>query len=228
MNNGDETSNGTELKAPYSPWDAFKKVMDKISMRSGKAPISIETLEQWGISRPVAYKVLPALKFLRIVDRRGLPTEYYSVFSLRDQTKREPKIHEILKNGYSKLLDTYADAFSFSDTQLSDAIGEVYGTSGNTRNAAVAFLRGMLLLAGFAPSSPSKTRVSRPQRQTNVQRTATGRTAKNPRATHEGSLRAVGSSIQITVSVGANATEGDLVELLRRIKNAEAKIDDEG
>jgi hypothetical protein len=222
MNNEESKNSETlELRAPYPSWDAFWVAYDKVRNR-GATTIDVGVLEKWGLSKANARKVLPALKFLGIVDKDGNPLPLWSELAVKDEERYKRAVEGMLRSAYSKLLEAYSDAFSETDARLSDAIGDVYETSASTRPAVVNFLRRMLAEAGLV-TAPAATRGESAESTgaRTTQRVARGTRANAPVRVAPAIRESNGGlNVQVHVNVAPDISEDELVAFFRRLDRA--------
>ncbi len=214
-----------ELRAPYPSWDAFSIAYDKVRTRGGTV-VDHGVLEKWGISKPSARKVLPALKFLGIIDQNGNPQPLWAELAVKDEQRYQKAVGDMLRNAYRKLLAAYQDAFSESDDRLSDAIGDVYDTSASTRPAAVNFLRRMLAAAGLAslPAAPQNGQAkSVAPRTTQAPAQRTTRAAAQPQTAQERRDGGHVLNVHVHVNVSPGVSEDELVDFFRKVNGAKKR-----
>lgn len=204
-----------DLHAPYPSWDAFAVALEVMKRRS---PTSIDsrTLGEWGLSKPNAQKVLPALRFLGIVGHDGHPKPLWTELAAKDPERYKKAVEGMARQAYSKLLEAYPEAFSETDERLSDAIGDVYKTSASTRGASVKFLKRLLVEAGLREAE--KTSENRQLRRSTapgprkISRPATKASAV-PRPSLENPAQLVHVHLHITPEI----SEPELAMLLRKV-----------
>lgn len=208
------TEQRLELHAPYPSWDSFSVVLGVIKRRS-PAPVDSRTLEEWGLSKPNAQKVLPALRFLGIVGQDGSPKPLWTELAAKDTERYRKAVEGMIRQAYGKLLDAYPDAFSETDERLSDAIGDVYKTSASTRTASVKFLKRLFVEAGL---QEAEKKSENGHRRSNVSESrkrgyVAGKAPSTPGPSPEGSPHPIHLHLHITPEI----SEPELASLLRKV-----------
>lgn len=222
--NGSENHEIQELRAPYSSWDTFYDVFQRIRKR---APTTVDraVLKGWGVSDANARKTLPALKFLKIVNGAGNPLPLWNDLTARDEETYRKTVDSMVQQAYKKLLDAYPGAFDETDEKLSDLIGEIYKTSASTRPAALMFLRKVLAEAGAQPIVPV---VQAPARSTTRQSGERhSRTSARPAVDERHYVTGNALNIHIHVNVEAGISEEELTNFLQRVTSAANRASEE-
>lgn len=211
----------SKLRAPYPSWPAFLSVFEKIKSRSGTI-IDAEILQKWDVSAPNARKILPALRFLGIIDQDGNPLPLWTALAVKDPTRYRKTAEDMLSQAYKKLLDAYPNVFLETDIKLSDAIGDVYDTSASTRTAAVNFLKRMLTEAGLRELRETPQR--QPERRHSLPRRAPLRPAEQHVSGGTTTIRASDAVLNVHVHVANDVSEDELVDFFRRVNRAKNRV----
>ena len=207
-----------ELHAPYPSWETFLAVLGVIKRRS---PTSVDskTLEEWGLSKPNAQKVLPALRFLGIVGQDGSANSLWTELAAKDPERYKKAVEGMIKQAYSKLFNVYPEILSESDERLSDAIGDVYKTSASTRGASVKFLKRLLVEAGLrkAEENSEKGQLRRSPVPKSVKSV---RSASNIPPAPRPSSSSSAAPLQLHLHITSEISESELTSLLRKVVGA--------
>ncbi len=215
-----QNSGPHELRAPYISMDSFSEVLQRIRKRAPTV-MDIEVLKGWGISEANARKILPALRFLGIVDGDGKPLPLWNDLTTRDDAAYRKKVGSMVHEAYKKLFDAYPEALEETDDRLSDLIGEIYGTSASTRPQAVLFLRGILREAGVE-SPPTAARPT-PRSAARVHGEKSDRAPTRPAMVEKSFSAGSVLNIHVHLNVEAGTSEAELVALLQRVTSAAQK-----
>lgn len=159
MNHREEELGGNSkgLMAPYPPVETFIKILEDKIRKRRPTPIDGALLQEWGLSKSNASKILPALKFLGIIDLKGNPTPIWDSLTVTDEIKFQRAVGNMIREAYSALLEQYPYALSESDDVLADLIAEIYKTSPSVRGPAVAFLRRLQQMSDIEGSTAGQS-----------------------------------------------------------------------
>jgi hypothetical protein len=138
-----------ETNRPYGPPSDVKTLLSRLRSRNLPSRIDAEYLRDSGLSSGTAPRTIVALKFLKLIDSAGHPTE-----SLRSiHTSTDDEYRGILA---SVLRDSYADVFAVVDPgeDTQDQVFNVFRkyTPASQRQRMVMFFLGMCREAGIAVS----------------------------------------------------------------------------
>ena len=223
MSGVEEETGNLELRAPYASWDTFGPVLERIRKRS-PTDIDAQVLQTWGLSKSSALKVLPALRFFRIIDAKGKPTQLWNRIAVQDPGAYREAIEAILSASYGKLLQAYPEAFKEPDERLADMIKEIYGGSPSTATPAVVLLKHLLSEAGLRQVSDGQVvRAPRPKLASRPKERRTEASQDKPAGSRTAQLGPNSQSsvtIHLHLTIGQNITEGELVDLLNKVTNA--------
>lgn len=224
MENSTEGNVNLELRAPYASWDTFGPVLERIRKRS-PTHLDLQVLQGWNVSKPSAQKVLPALRFLKIIGSDGRPTPLWERIAVQDEEKYHQAIDGMVGEAYKKLLDAYPGAFAETDARLGDIIGEVYGTSPSTRVAALTFLKRLLFEAGIRQATEKhEPRITRPspvgRMRAKIRQPLPTPVAAEMVHPENRRLADGGVTIHLHVNIASDITEAELTEFLGRVTKA--------
>jgi len=140
-----------KIAIPYLPWKTFISVLEAFSKF---VPDHVHPSMWPTYSGAVKSQVLATLRFLRLIEDDGAPTELLRRIAASDPSKWPPLIKESLKQSYVSLMAcdlTKATPGSF------DAEVRKYGQDGDTHRKAASFFLQAAKYAGV-PLSPLLTR----------------------------------------------------------------------
>lgn len=150
-------------KAPYAPVSALREFFER--MRSASVPNRVDRrfLQKLNVASNNEWALLSALKFLRIVDEQGAPTEAYR--ALLSTEKFQPTLAGLVRAAYADLFAAGGAGMSAEDLEN---YFRVASSPSQAKNAA-RFFRELARLAGEETAVPA---VSTPRTAAEVTTTA--------------------------------------------------------
>ncbi|GAC1400088.1 MAG: hypothetical protein NVSMB52_13710 [Chloroflexota bacterium] len=132
-------------KAPYAPISALEQFFDKIRDRATPDHLDHRYLEKLGVASNNEYALLSALKFLGVIDDRGLPSHAYRLLQSTDRF--QGTLRHLVETAYAPAFGAGVDEWSLSE-QIN--YFRVSSSPSQAKNAA-RFFRAVCRLAGILP-----------------------------------------------------------------------------
>lgn len=110
------------------------------------------------MSGGTAYSLLSALKFLKLIDDGGAPSQFFRNLVEADDAARKQLIGEMLRACYPTFFEGVIDLGQASSGQFDDHIREQFGSKGSTIDKQALFFLNAAEDAGVALSAHLKAR----------------------------------------------------------------------
>lgn len=151
-------------RAPYAPISALEQFFERIRDRGVPDRVDHNFLKKLNVASNNEYALLSALKFLEIVDDRGLPTHAYRRLQTTDSF--QGTLSHLVETAYRSVFEVGADSWSFDD--LVNYFRQASSPS-QAKNAA-RFFRAVSHLAGIGHnrSSAREERVTQAEDEPSV------------------------------------------------------------
>lgn len=130
----DNTKQGSP---PYATFSTFINFLNKL--RETGVPSRIDPSVFGNVSGSVSYSIIPALKFLKLIDENGAPSEQFINLVNADDEARGALLKTIIEKGYVSLFRPPLDLTAMTAGQFDEHIRQEYGASGSTVDKIAAF-----------------------------------------------------------------------------------------
>lgn len=220
-----EEQNHKSPKPPYVSWETFQRVLNRINRRT-PCRLDMPVLEEWEVSEATSKKVLPALRFLGLINDEGEPNKEVWNAITQSPEKYKAAMAKITRTAYGGLFERLRNVEQASLDELSDAFGEFYHVAKTSRQAVVAFFVGMaaeggIELAATAGSQPKRKQVA----ATRPQGRQPGRAGLTTAKTHRpGTPTPALAPFLVAIQVTGAETEDELEERFERVRKVYAKV----
>jgi hypothetical protein len=125
-----------QLSPPYATFGQFLGFLNKL--RETTVPSRIDP-SVFGSSSGAAYSIISALKFLKLIDESGTPSQQLVALANATDDARGPLLKPIIQNGYPSLFKSPVHLTSISAGQFDDHIRNEYGVAGSTVDKVALF-----------------------------------------------------------------------------------------
>ncbi len=146
----------SSLSPPYATYKQFINFLN--GLRETTVPSRIDRTVFGSMSGGTAYSLLSALKFLKLIDESGAPSQYFRNLVEADDTNRKRYIAEMLRASYPSFFSGQIDLSQASSGQFDDHIREQYKSKGSTIDKQALFFLNAAEDAGIALSAHLKAR----------------------------------------------------------------------
>ena len=140
-----------KVSAPYASFSSLMSFINKL--RDTAIPSRIDPSVFGNASGTISYSVIAALKYLKLIDQAGIPSQIFKELVAADDAGRKPIFRQILRTGYPSLFDGEIDLKSVTAGQFDEHLREQYEVKGSTVDKVAVFF---ISAANFAdePISP--------------------------------------------------------------------------
>jgi hypothetical protein len=145
------------VTTPYLPW---KTVDNTISGWKVVLPSRIDRSLLGSYAGTMQALLLSALKYFRLIDTSGVPTDLLRALAVADGPERQTIIAGLVRQGYPFLFQAGFDLTKATPQQLSEKF-ESTGISGETKTKAISFFTAMAKAGNIELSPFVKTRERR-------------------------------------------------------------------
>jgi hypothetical protein len=140
-----------ENYAPYAPTKSVMMPINRYRERGLNLPLTAESLEHIGVPDSMASRTLQTLKFLRLIDEAGQPTDTFERIKRASTEEYPSQLAEVIRAAYLPVF-SIVDPSQDGDVAIADAFRR-YEPS-NQREKMVALFRGFCMEAGIIQSKP--------------------------------------------------------------------------
>jgi hypothetical protein len=171
---------GRKHLPPYVSYRTFRNFIDRLQQR---LPSRIDR-SYWGdiLSGSTGTQLMAALRFLRLIDANGKPTEHLKPLVMARGEPRAQSLRDVTTRAYDFVLDSSLDIESATYAQLEEVFHNAFQITDDVSRKCVKFFIALSGDAGL-PISPFITRRTRSVRTGTSIKTSTkkgaGRTKRN-------------------------------------------------
>jgi len=134
-------------KAPYAPISSLEQFLQKVQDRTAPERVDHRYLARLGVASNNEYALLSALKFLGLVDGRGLPTHAFRLIQTTDPVRFQETLRHLVQTAYAPVVEAGADAWP-----LDELINFFrHASSPSQAKNAARFFRAVCKLSGIRP-----------------------------------------------------------------------------
>lgn len=120
--------------AAYVPWKTFRNSLDRFQQG---LPNQIDKSVFTGLAGGTQTHLLAAMKFLDLIDDKGIPTPKLRELVAADEVRRKPLLKKMLEESYPELIAL--GLRRATGDQLNERMETCYSVVGSTRQKAVRF-----------------------------------------------------------------------------------------
>ena len=162
--------------------------------------VILKVLEERGYKSVNNRTIIPALKFLGLIDQAGIPTEKWR--ALRDREQYSRVMAQLVRDAYKDLFDLYPDAWNRSDKEIHNYIGKNTDAAIRMVGAMVSVFKMLCSLADFEaePVSVEEVAANRPQTE------KLDRGTQRLSSLHSEAAGVGNVSVQLNLTLAENAT----------------------
>ncbi|MGH2447203.1 MAG: DUF5343 domain-containing protein, partial [Chloroflexota bacterium] len=130
-------------QAPYAPASSLQEFFDSIRSVPAPARVNVDFLRKLGVARGNEYPMLNALKFLSVIDERGVPSSAYPL--LQTHERFQSILRDLTMSAYEPLIALGGIALSNEDLR------HYFERTSSPPQAtkAAAFFRSLASMAGL-------------------------------------------------------------------------------
>jgi len=129
-----------ESNTQSPPYATFGSLLSLINqLRETTIPSRIDPSIFGSKSGSITYSVIAALKFLKLIDQSGVPSDTFKALVEADDENRKEIWRGVLKLGYPTLWDGSIDIEAATSGQFDEHIRERFGVKGSTVDKVAAF-----------------------------------------------------------------------------------------
>jgi len=152
------TEKGRKHLPPYVSYRTFQNFIERLQQR---IPSRIDR-SYWGdiLSGSTGTQLMAALRFLRLIDANGKPTERLEPLVMSRGESRAELLRELIKNAYSFVVNSPLDLESATYAQLGEIFNNTFQMTDDVNRKCAKFFIAMSGDAGL-PLSPFITRRTR-------------------------------------------------------------------
>ena len=135
---------------PYATFGAFISFLNKL--RDSGIPSRIDASVFGNASGSLSYSIIAALKFLKLTDDNGTPTQQFTALVKAEDDARAPLLKKIVENGYPSLFKSGVDLTTMTAGQFDEHMRTEYGVQGSTVDKIALFFISASKLANIPMS----------------------------------------------------------------------------
>lgn len=159
---------------PYATWTSFVSFLNKL--RDTTVPSRIDASVFGNASGSLSYSIIATLKFLKLIDANGVPSEAMNKLVNSSDEDRKPLIAKLVRENYPSFFSSEIDITRATAGQFDEHIRRTYDSSGSTVDKIAGFFIAAATFAGIELSALIKGRkqvaTSATARQSKKQRKA--------------------------------------------------------
>ncbi len=125
------------ISPPYATFGSFLGFLNK--MRDAGVPGRIDPSVFGNASGSISYSVIAALKFLKLIDDGGKPSDRFNRLVESDDEKRRTVLKETVIEGYPSLFDKDINLKTITSGQFDEHIRREFDVQGSTVDKIAAF-----------------------------------------------------------------------------------------
>jgi len=214
-------------RAPYASVRPFEEVLKKI--RNLKVTvIDNKKLMEFGYTKYNANSIIPALKFLHLIDSQGRVTESYS--KIRPDSKYQESMSQIVKEAYKPLFKVLGDDLSGKTKKdITDEIISTYPEGAKTSSGQAANLFIWLCGQGGIEVVVEKRQVEGVKKEVKSPKPRLQKAHIESSSIYQSDVdKNQVLSTNFNISITKDTTEDEILEIMKRIKRAVNRLNDEG
>ena len=199
-----------KVRPPYVAFKTFETFLQRLAREDIPARVDSSLLKRWRIAAGNESALVTSLKSLSLIDADGRPTNEYREMRL-SIPRQQAALRRCAERAYAGL-DTPVEAEIGAD-QLHDCFVAKRGLHGQMVDKAMRFFRG--LEEALRGATTTRAPIEPPIRISHTAATST------PQATATAPLSSADSlTLALTVQVPFDATEAELADFIRRVRQA--------
>jgi hypothetical protein len=140
-----------QISPPYAALTSFTNFINKL--RDTGIPGRIDPSVFGNASGSLSYSIISTLKYLKLVDEGGKPSQEFIAFVKGTDEERVPMWQKIVKSGYPSLFKSGVDLTTMTAGQFDEHVRNEFGASGSTVDKIALFFIGAAKLAGIPLSA---------------------------------------------------------------------------
>lgn len=180
-------------------------------LKETSVPTRIDPTVFGNASGSVVYSVLAALKFLKLIDEEGRPSDAFERIVNADDAGRSLEMKSLLQAAYPSLFSTEIDLRRASAGEFDEHLRKQFGIQGSTVDKVAAFFIGAAKMAGIELSTQIDSR--KPAAVSGAKKSARGRKRPIEESAQEPApLQAAATHASLQIS--EKALEYRLVDLM--------------
>lgn len=135
------------VSPPYATYGAFINFINKL--RDSSIPSRIDPSVFGNASGSVSYSIIAALKYLKLIDEDGKPSQKFAALVRASDEQRGPILQEIVRGGYPSLFSGEIDLRSATAGQFDEHVRKEFDVTGSTVDKIAAFFISAAKQAGI-------------------------------------------------------------------------------
>ena len=139
-----------QLSPPYATYGQFVGFLNKL--RETSVPSRIDP-SVFGNASGTAYSIISALKFLKLIDEGGKPSDELVALVGATDDARGPILKPVIQKGYPSLFKAPVHLSSITAGQFDEHIRQEYGVAGSTVDKVALFFTAACNAAGIPLST---------------------------------------------------------------------------
>lgn len=139
------------ISPPYAALSGFVNFINKL--RDTGIPGRIDPSVFGNASGSLSYSIISTLKYLKLIDDAGIPSQEFIAFVKATDEERVPMWQKFVKSGYPSLFKSGVDLTTMTAGQFDEHVRDEFGASGSTVDKIALFFIGAAKLAGITLSS---------------------------------------------------------------------------
>jgi Family of unknown function (DUF5343) len=125
------------ISPPYATFSAFINFLNKL--RETVVPSRIDPTVFGNASGSLSYSIISTLKFLKLIDESGTPSEQFIELANATDDARPALLKAIIVKGYPALFKSTVHLTTMTAGQFDEHIRQEYGASGSTIDKVALF-----------------------------------------------------------------------------------------
>jgi Family of unknown function (DUF5343) len=139
------------ISPPYAALSGLLNFINKL--RETGIPGRIDPSVFGNASGSLSYSIISTLKYLKLVDDGGIPSQDFIALVKASDEDRVPMWQRIVKSGYPSLFKAGVDLTTMTAGQFDEHVRNEFGASGSTVDKIALFFIGAAKLAGVPLSA---------------------------------------------------------------------------
>jgi hypothetical protein len=215
------TDNGRKHLPPYVSYRTFRNFIDRLQQQ--KIPQRIDR-SYWGdvLSGSTGTQLMAALRFLKLIDTNGKPTEHLNSLVPARGDQRSQLLRNIANEAFGFVLKSNLDLESATYSQLVEAFHNAFQVTEDVSRKCVKFFIGLVGDAGM-PISPYIIRRTRSVRDSSGSRTTARKIAQR---TNRNAIVPQGMTVPKVLEESAN-NSSLLIKLIDKFPNFDPSWNDD-
>jgi hypothetical protein len=145
------TDRAKSVSPPYAALSGFINFINKL--RDTGIPGRIDPSVFGNASGSLSYSIISTLKYLKLVDDGGIPSQGLIQFVKASDEARVPMWESLVKSGYPSLFKSGVDLTTMTAGQFDEHVRNEFGASGSTVDKIALFFIGTAKMAGIPLSA---------------------------------------------------------------------------